>query len=238
MKEQGFCYKLADFSVKARKVLQELQTQSEFHDVSLGCSDSEGKMLKAHMAILSSFSSVLNNMFKQVVGDRERNNVALYLSGISHQDLSSILDFIYQGEVAIMKEQMESFLSTAQELEVFGLTGDIPKDDTIIPIPSNSLPKAKDFEAKFDSILKDRDSGVSEEESTEDENYSNFSSKLSVADDLQFVMNDFKMEEVEANKDETGLETVNYDTEPQESPEKRKSHYGKCKLCGKQGRRD
>ena len=48
----------------------------------------------------------------------------LYLGGVSSVSLGFILDYIYHGEVNIYQEQLNSFLDSAQKLEIAGLTGD------------------------------------------------------------------------------------------------------------------
>ena len=59
----------------------------------------------------------------------------LYLSGVTSSNLSFILDYIYQGEVQLYQEQLDSFLDTAQKLRIAGLlrqnddTGDGEKEE-------------------------------------------------------------------------------------------------------------
>ena len=48
----------------------------------------------------------------------------LYLSGIHSTNLSLILDYIYQGEVQIYQEHLDSFLKVAQKLRIQGLIND------------------------------------------------------------------------------------------------------------------
>ena len=47
----------------------------------------------------------------------------LYLSGVNSLNLGFILDYIYYGEVNIYQGQLESFLESAQKLEIEGLLG-------------------------------------------------------------------------------------------------------------------
>ena len=46
----------------------------------------------------------------------------IYLRGIKYEDLQSILDFMYFGEVNIAQEKLNSFLAVAEELRVKGLS--------------------------------------------------------------------------------------------------------------------
>jgi len=49
-------------------------------------------------------------------------NPYIYLRGVSYSDLVSILDFIYNGEVNVAQEDLNSFLAVAEELQIKGLT--------------------------------------------------------------------------------------------------------------------
>merc|ERR1711936_570824 len=44
------------------------------------------------------------------------------MGGVSYSDLVSILDFIYNGEVNVAQEDLNSFLAVAEELQIKGLT--------------------------------------------------------------------------------------------------------------------
>ena len=45
----------------------------------------------------------------------------IYLRGAQHEDLALVLDFIYQGEVAVPKERIQSFIALGEDLKVQGL---------------------------------------------------------------------------------------------------------------------
>ena len=45
-----------------------------------------------------------------------------YVQGVNYETLQSILDFMYQGEVMVCRENLNSFLRLAKELEVKKLT--------------------------------------------------------------------------------------------------------------------
>ena len=49
----------------------------------------------------------------------------IYLHGVTYNNLESILDFIYNGEVDIAQEDLSKFLAVARELQIKGLTKDI-----------------------------------------------------------------------------------------------------------------
>ena len=47
----------------------------------------------------------------------------IYLDGVEAKNLHLILDYIYQGEVQIFQDDLDSFLTVAQKLKIEGLTG-------------------------------------------------------------------------------------------------------------------
>merc|ERR1719510_1705110 len=59
----------------------------------------------------------------QTTNDAHKHpNPYIYLRGVSYSDLVSILDFIYNGEVNVAQEDLNSFLAVAEELQIKGLT--------------------------------------------------------------------------------------------------------------------
>lgn len=53
---------------------------------------------------------------------------------VKFDDLAALVDFIYQGEVNVVQEQLDSFMTTAELLAVQGLTDGSRKDDSIIEV--------------------------------------------------------------------------------------------------------
>lgn len=62
--------------------------------------------------------SATSNYFRQIFKEVSSPNVAVVLTGISHQDIDAILTFIYSGEVSLSEPQLASFLKTAETLQV------------------------------------------------------------------------------------------------------------------------
>ena len=98
--------------------LSELRNDKESADITL---ISEDKVkFSAHKIILSSCSKT----FKFILQGNFHANPILYLSGVNSVNLGFILDYIYYGEVNLFQEQLDSFLTSAQKLEIEGLLGD------------------------------------------------------------------------------------------------------------------
>merc|ERR1712223_207170 len=106
------------FDTNAMSVLRDLRKHSDFSDVTLGCTDSGRRYIQAHKFVLSANSPVFKEMFKN------QSKVAvpfIYLKNVSFEDLSSLLDFIYCGEVKVLESNLSDFLALAQEFEIRGL---------------------------------------------------------------------------------------------------------------------
>jgi len=61
-------------------------------------------------------------MFRSVLRRTKHAHPLLYLKGVKHADLVSVLNFMYHGEVNVAQEELNSFLAVAEELKVKGLT--------------------------------------------------------------------------------------------------------------------
>ena len=65
--------------------------------------------------------SACSDFFKSILRNNSHSQPLLYLSGIHSTNLSLILDYIYQGEVQIYQEHLDSFIEVAQKLKIEGL---------------------------------------------------------------------------------------------------------------------
>ena len=114
---EKFALKWNDFQSNWTSSLSELRKEADFADVTLISEDKVN--FSAHRILLSSCS----NMFKFILKDNPQVNPLLYLGGVSSQNIGFILDYIYYGEVNIYQEHLDSFLESAQKLEISGLIG-------------------------------------------------------------------------------------------------------------------
>jgi len=85
------------------------------------------KKFKAHKMVLSACSSVV----KSIIDDLPiSNDSEIYLKGIHHQDMESILEFMYLGVATFYQERMNEFLNVANNLEIKEIHG-IDYDNTL-----------------------------------------------------------------------------------------------------------
>lgn len=94
---------------------ESLRNEEEFTDVTLCC---ENKNIKAHKIILSACSTYFRDVFKE----NPHPHPVIIFKNVKHNDLVSIIQFMYNGEVSVMQEMLPTFLQTAELLQVNGLT--------------------------------------------------------------------------------------------------------------------
>eukprot|EP00092_Neocalanus_flemingeri_P021344 GFUD01023133.1.p1 GENE.GFUD01023133.1~~GFUD01023133.1.p1 ORF type:complete len:304 (-),score=72.93 GFUD01023133.1:2-874(-) len=97
---------------------KELKEDKDFFDVTLACNGD--RQLQAHKVILSACSPFFRNILKK----NPHQHPLIYLKGVLYEELVSVLNFMYHGEVNVAQEDLTSFLAVAEELKVKGLTQD------------------------------------------------------------------------------------------------------------------
>ena len=102
-----------NYSDHLREALQEMMSTSDFADVTLVTDDKQ--QIRAHRNILSACSPVFKSIFQI---DSINANQVIYLSGIQHSEMESIMQFIYLGEARFCEERMREFLRVSKNLEI------------------------------------------------------------------------------------------------------------------------
>ena len=115
MGSEKFCLRWNDFESNISGAFRDIRNEKDFFDVTLACEDSQ---LDAHKVILSACSP----FFRSILRRNPHNHPLLYLKGVKYNELLSILNFMYLGEVNVSQEDLNSFLAVAEELKVKGLT--------------------------------------------------------------------------------------------------------------------
>jgi len=115
MSSEKFCLKWNDFESNISGAFRELRDEKDFFDVTLACDDNQ---IKAHKVIISACSPFFRNVLRQ----NPHQHPLLYMRGVNFTDLQSVLTFMYQGEVNVAQEDLNTFLAVAEDLKVKGLT--------------------------------------------------------------------------------------------------------------------
>jgi len=134
MASEKFCLRWNDFESNISVAFRELRDDKDFFDVTLACDDEQ---IQAHKVILSACSP----FFRSILRKNPHAHPLLYLRGVKFQDLQSVLNFMYHGEVNVAQEELNSFLAVAEELRVKGLTQNqsSKKQESSFPAPSPKL---------------------------------------------------------------------------------------------------
>ena len=104
-------FEFRDFASFVMGVFEEIFESNCFNDIELMGDDNIP--LKAHKAILSSFSSTLREHMSS-----QQTLQKVKVSGVTYQDLQSLLHFVYLGEVNVAQENLEKLLALAKFLGI------------------------------------------------------------------------------------------------------------------------
>ena len=102
---EKFCLKWNDFQTNISASFQDLRKDQDFSDVTLTC-DGDTR-IEAHRVILAGSSKFFSRVLKQ----QQHPHPLLYMRGMTAGQLSSVMDFIYHGEVNIYQEDLDGFLA-------------------------------------------------------------------------------------------------------------------------------
>ena len=111
--QEMYTFHWHSYSDHLREVLREMMTSSEFADVTLVTDDKQ--QIRAHRSILSACSQVFENILQL---DTNNTNPVIYLSGVQHSEMESIMQFIYLGEARFYEKRMSEFLMVSKSLEI------------------------------------------------------------------------------------------------------------------------
>ena len=106
-----FCLRWNDFESNISLAFREIREEKDLFDCTLSCGS---RQIQAHKLILSACSPFFRSILKQ----NPHQHPLLYLKGVKFTDLQAVLTFMYNGEVNVSQEDLNSFLSVAKYLEV------------------------------------------------------------------------------------------------------------------------
>ena len=115
MSGDKFCLKWNDFDTNFSGSLRDLRGERELEDVSLVSDTGD---VRAHKLVLAASSP----LFRAIITRNPHSHPLLYLKGVTATNLNYVLDFIYNGEVNVAQDDLNSFLTAAEDLKIKGLT--------------------------------------------------------------------------------------------------------------------
>ena len=140
---EKFSLKWNDFQTNVSSSFCKLRTEKDFFDVTL-VSDDEVH-ISSHKLVLSASS----DFFKNILRQSSHANPLIFLSGIKSKELNFVMDYIYNGEVQLFQNDLDSFLDIAQKLKIDGLEISKQEDDLSQFSYDSFVPKKEDKSNDF-----------------------------------------------------------------------------------------
>jgi len=153
--QENFALRWNDFHANITSSFKHLRSSPDFQDVTLMCGiDTE---VRAHKVILSACSPYFQSILCHI---NSPNPVVVMPHDVQYEEVVRLVDFMYHGEVAIPSQDINRFLSVAEQFQVRGLVENLPKVAAVAPAGSKFTGKSS---AKRPRVVK--------EDLTEDEEY-------------------------------------------------------------------
>ncbi|XP_003396803.1 protein abrupt-like [Bombus affinis] len=111
---QSYWFKWNDYQNHLSDVVRQLLEEDCMVDVTLAAG---GERIHAHRIVLCACST----LFREILSQVNEDHPTIILSDISAQDIKSIIEFTYHGEVRVPVENISTLLDAARSLKICGL---------------------------------------------------------------------------------------------------------------------
>lgn len=128
---QQFCLRWNNYQKNLMNVFDELLQNESFVDVTLAC---DGNSIKAHKMVLSACSPYFQNLFF----DNPCQHPTIIMRDVKWPELKAVVEFMYKGEVKILKEDIPALLRVAEMLKIRGLTDVNTADTEFVATPQRT----------------------------------------------------------------------------------------------------
>ena len=106
-----------DFQENLNSSFKQLRNDDELSDVTLVSDD--GGCVGAHKVVLVLSSPFFMNLLKR----SKHSHPFVFLRGVKKNTILAMLDFLYRGEANVLQDDLDQFLSLAEDFQLKGLTG-------------------------------------------------------------------------------------------------------------------
>ncbi|XP_011265298.1 transcription factor GAGA isoform X2 [Camponotus floridanus] len=130
-----------EFSSSLVSAVQLLRGHGDLVDVTLAAG---GRSFPAHKIVLCAASPFLLDLLKST----PCQHPVVMLAGIGADDLESLLEFVYRGEVSVEPSQLPSLLQAAHCLCIHGLTPPTVVTESGEEVPASAIPTPNDALSK------------------------------------------------------------------------------------------
>ena len=108
--QENYSLKWQHFHQNIATAFKDLRNDEEFLDVTIACG--EEQQIQAHKVIISACSPYFKSMLQKHPG--AKSPVLIMPNNVRFEDVISILDFMYYGEVSIPSEELNIFMNTGR----------------------------------------------------------------------------------------------------------------------------
>jgi len=129
--DQKYNLRWPDYHNSVLATFRSLKEEEDFIDVTLSCEETQ---YSAHKVVLSACSPY----FRKLLKSNPCQHPIVILRDVREDDLRLLLNFMYQGEVQVEQDRINTFLRTAETLQIKGLT-DHPLKEQCQKTSSTSL---------------------------------------------------------------------------------------------------
>ncbi|XP_071650129.1 uncharacterized protein [Temnothorax longispinosus] len=120
-------------------------SENDLVDVTIAV---EGRLLAAHKLVLSVCSPYFKNIFKE----NPCQHPVIILKDVKYEEITSLLKFMYQGEVNVKQDDLPTLLKVAKMLQISGLVG---CEEQIIPMLNDYVNISHPHDSKDITALSD-----------------------------------------------------------------------------------
>ena len=125
--DEKLSLKWNEFRDNLCKAFAKLKDDKDFTDVTLVCED--GQQFETHKLVLISSSPFFFDVLKR----NKHPHPMIFMSGLKSVLLVAMMDFLYEGEVKIEQNQLESFLGFAEQLQLKDFRGTKAEEKELNP---------------------------------------------------------------------------------------------------------
>ncbi|CAG0881074.1 unnamed protein product, partial [Darwinula stevensoni] len=111
---QQFCLRWNNHLPNFIQAFSDLLESQSLVDVTLSA---EGRQIQAHKVVLAACSTYFQALF----ANNPCRHPVIIMRDVEYNDVKTLIDFIYKGEVNVSQEQLTSVLKTADSLQIKGL---------------------------------------------------------------------------------------------------------------------
>ena len=129
MNNKKLLFKWGDFEDNIKTSFCTIRNTNYFTDVTLAFEC--GRTIEAHRIVLAAASHVFTNILQ----GNNHPNLLIYMRSVSYDTFNNLMDFIYNGEVNIVEENLNNFLAVGQEFSLKGISDQIDREQSF---PNNT----------------------------------------------------------------------------------------------------